>query len=277
MSVPPPEDASTRESDQVVRTYWERRLAKNFGLYGVGFQRLGPYYNRTLYRVRRRVFKRAIRRIDVKPRDARILDVGSGSGFYVERWLAAGAKNIVATDITAVSVHGLAGRYPGMQVLQLDIGDAPEQMPARGSFDVVSAFDVLFHIVDDERYARAISNAAALLRPGGWFLFSENLPHHGTERYAYQVNRSLEEVERLVHGAGFEIVRRSPMFVLMNTPVDSTDERRKERWERLVERVASSERTAKRIALTRYPLELVLTAFAREGPSTEVMICRKTG
>ena len=34
--------------------------------------------------------------------------------------------------------------------------------------------DVLFHIVDDEGYARAIRNLAALLAPGGLLVLTEN-------------------------------------------------------------------------------------------------------
>ena len=35
--------------------------------------------------------------------------------------------------------------------------------------------DVLFHIVDDDRYMRALSNLASLLNVGGVLLLSENL------------------------------------------------------------------------------------------------------
>ncbi len=54
--------------------------------------------------------------------------------------------------------------------------------------------DVLFHIVDDEGYARAIRNLAALLAPGGLLVLTENFLHRDTGRARHEVDRSLEEI-----------------------------------------------------------------------------------
>ena len=58
--------------------------------------------------------------------------------------------------------------------MRADIGGPPDQIARGASFDAVSAFDVLFHIVDDAAYGRAFQNIASLLKPGGWFLWSDN-------------------------------------------------------------------------------------------------------
>ena len=43
------------------------------------------------------------------------------------------------------------------------------------SFEIVSALDVFFHLVDDNSYEKAIVNTSNLLDRGGFLLMSENL------------------------------------------------------------------------------------------------------
>jgi hypothetical protein len=75
------------------REYWEDRLRRHYSLAGVGYLRLGRRFNEWMYRVRGAVFDRMLDDLAGKAgRGARwsganVLDVGSGTGFYVERWL----------------------------------------------------------------------------------------------------------------------------------------------------------------------------------------------
>lgn len=91
--------------------YRERRL-QPFDLSVVGHSGLGLRYNRWLYRVRAAVFRRLLRTISLPP-DARVLDVGSGTGFYIAEWERAGFTDIVGSDLTAIAVERLARRFPG--------------------------------------------------------------------------------------------------------------------------------------------------------------------
>src|SRR5204863_2307038 len=104
---------------------------------------------------------------------------------------------------------------------QLDIAEDLEGLGLSESFDLVSAFDVLFHITDDDRFRKAIENISRVLKPGGYFLFSDNFVHSAARRSDHQVSRPLEEIARIVNGSGFRIIRRAPMFVLMNAPIDT--------------------------------------------------------
>ena len=163
---------------------------------------------------------------------------------------------------------------------QLDISSA-DLPPGLGPFDLISAFDVLFHITDDLRYAQALRNIAALLRPGGWFVFSENFLHGDTIRAPHVVSRSRAEIEALLDRAGLQLVRRGPMFVLMNYPVDTDGPIPRALWNTLVLPVRVHRGlgvvTGFLLGGALYPLELGLTAWIREGPSTEYAICRKIG
>ncbi len=260
------------------RDYWESRLSQHFSLTGVGYRRLGLRFNQWMYRVRARVFARVAGSLGVNWSTARVLDVGAGTGFYVEQWHGLGARSVTGFDITAKAVEELSRRFPQDRFRQVDIGQPPDpSLVADGPYDAVSAMDVLFHIVDDGQYAQAFQTIAALLRPGGWFLWSDNFLRHETERVEHQVSRRLEESERLVREAGFEIVGRVPMFVLMNYPADTRSRAARLAWTAMVAPAALAEPLGWLIGALLYPLDLALTGVLRQSPTTEIMICRRGG
>ncbi len=264
------------------RDYWERRLRDHDSLEGVGYLRLGHRFNRWMYRIRGEVFDRLARQYVASSRPTSTndplvaLDVGSGTGFYVERWLALGAR-VTGVDLTSVAVERLRSRFPDARFLQADIG-APLAEPLAGeagTFDVVSAFDVLFHIVDDTCYRQAIANLARLLRPGGLFLWSDNFLHRSAIRVEHQVSRTLAESEAALAEAGFEVIERRPMFVLMNYPADTRSRLARLAWQALVAPAAVSDRLGGLLGAALFPLERALVRRRRESPSTEVMVCRR--
>jgi SAM-dependent methyltransferase len=266
------------------RKYWEARLRKHYSLAGVGYLGLGRRFNEWMYRVRGEVFDRVVQ--GLRPgsgersavsgwSDAEVLDVGAGTGFYVDRWQKLGAR-VTGLDLTEVAVEELSRCFPSARFVRADIGRELDGVPlAPGSFDAVSAFDVLFHIVDDAEYARAFSNIASMLKPGGWFLWSDNFLRHPTERSTHQVSRTLAESTRCVEAAGFEVVDRVPMFVLMNYPADTTSTLARWAWKVMVAPVVVAELFGWVLGALLYPFERALVRAKRESPSTELMICRK--
>lgn len=259
------------------RRYWESRLRKHYSLAGVGYLRLGRRYNEWMYRVRGEVFDRVIEGLGAGGwgLGKRVLDVGAGTGFYVDRWLRLGAK-VTGLDLTDVAVEELTRCFPAARFVRADIGGPLGEVPlAPGLFDAVSAFDVLFHIVDDASYARAFHNIAALLRPEGWFLWSDNFLRHPTERVAHQVSRSLQESTRCLEAAGFAVVDRVPMFVLMNYPADTTSRLARWAWTVMAAPAALGEPIGWALGAMLYPLERALVRAKRESPSTELMVCKK--
>ncbi len=257
------------------KTYWEERLAGAYDLQGVGYASLGLPYNRWLYRVRRRVFQTAVRSILSADFSGKVLDVGSGTGFYIDQWKAAGLKDITGSDLTETAVARLREKYPGYRFSLLDIG-AGECGFEPESFDYISAFDVFFHIVDTGRYVSAIDNVHALLKSRGWFLWSDNFLQNGRELIAqHQVSRSLDRTTAILREAGFEIVARKPMFWLMNAPIDSKS-LLLQKWWRILERLLRTHPgLGSPAGALLYPLELLLVGLLHESPTTEIMVCRK--
>lgn len=279
----PPGDAAAADSPGAAdlldtARYWEDRLRAHYDLAGVGYLSLGRSYNAWLYRVRAVVFRRVAARIGLDGPAARVLDVGSGTGFYIERWLALGAGDVTGVDITAVAVEQLAARHPRCRFVQGDIGGPLDALPLEPSgFDAASAMDVLFHIVDDEAYARALANLAALLKPGGWLIWSDAFRRGPTVRVAHQASRTRAEIVAALDSAGLEIVRRVPMFVLMNFPVDASSAWWPAAWQRAARLVRRRDWIGWLAGALLFPIEVLLTRVVTESPTTEVLVCRRRG
>jgi len=253
------------------RRYWEQRLAKP-DITSVGYLSLGRSYNRWLYRLRRRIFLREARRLRSSWAGCSVLDVGSGTGVYVSLWAEVGAS-VTASDLTQASVDALAASQPEIPAVLMDITEPPSLRP--GSFDAISAFDVLFHIVDDDRYARALEHIARLLKDGAYFLFSDNFVHTATVRAEHQVSRPLAETEAQLASLGLEIVRRRPMFIVMNAPLDAPGRIHRLYWSALERLLARVPQLGAVVGMSLYPVETLLVSIFRESPSTELMVCRK--
>jgi SAM-dependent methyltransferase len=254
--------------------YWEQRLEDDYSLSGVGFKRLGPSFNRWAYQVRRERFFDIVAEHVEDPRAARVLDVGSGTGFYVDLWKELGASSIVGVDLTRVAVERLSQRHPHLTFHQLDIGEGTGPLPEAG-FDVVDAMDVLFHIVDDARFQAAVQNLYRLVAPGGLFIFSDNFVHGDAIRVEHQATRSLEDIERAVRQTGFEIVDRQPMFVVMNTPLDVRSRIVRGAWYGAAGAISLWDRLGDVAGRALVPLELRLCRNRSESPTTEIMVCRR--
>lgn len=253
--------------------YWEDRLHRNFGPAGVGCLGLSEGYNKWLYRVRAAAVRRALLSVRSDWRGQHVLDIGSGTGFWIKQWQQLGAGSVAGSDFTTLSVACLRERWGETAIHELDITDHQVSLPRQ--FDAVSAFDVLFHIVDDIAYARAWENVASLVRRGGLFAFTENFLRDAPERKPHLVSRTLQEILRSVLASGFEILDRRPVFVLMNRPIDSTSPPF-HWWWRTLERLAERDGLGSVVGGALWPVEVLLTSIFRQGPSTELMICRKT-
>ena len=102
--------------------------------------------------------------------DARVLEVGCGTGVMAERLHALPGVTLVATDFSPRFVELTAAR--GIDARQADISYLPFD---DDSFDVVFAGWMLYHVRDLER---ALNEVRRVLRPGGTFVAVTNGNDH---------------------------------------------------------------------------------------------------
>jgi SAM-dependent methyltransferase len=271
--VPPAEWDLVGHEDTLA--WWQARHAELDGYEAVGYAGAGQAYNAWLYRVRRHLFRRHV--APLVSSESSVLDVGSGTGFYLRRWREAGVRDLTGSDVADVAIRRLRRRHAGTPILGFDLAGARSSLPQR-RYDVVSAFDVLFHIVDDSAYARALENLAALVAPGGLLVVSENFRRSGVRRYAaVQVNREEGEIVDALASAGFEICERRAMFAVMNAPACGGGPLLHAWWRRMHALLIAHPRAGSVLGPILYPAELAILSVIRRAPSTELAVCRRRG
>jgi SAM-dependent methyltransferase len=161
--------------------------------------------------------------------DARVLEVGCGTGAMAARIHDLPGVTLVATDFSPRFVELTAAR--GIDARQADICYLPFD---DGSFDVVYAGWMLYHVRDIER---ALNEVRRVLRPGGTFVAVTNGNDHLVDlrREAGgqpEVTRFSSETGESVLRRRFDDVRRHDLATRAVFPdhasaqayLDSTDE-----------------------------------------------------
>jgi SAM-dependent methyltransferase len=260
--------------DPFAARYWNRRLVLNWNHRGVGSLVYGEGFNAWRNRVRIKVFRRVIRDLAPDPSATRVLEVGAGTGLHLREWLRLGVRQLVAVDIAEAAVQRLRAQFPGVAVHRCDVG-GPSLPFADGSFEIACALGVLFHIVDDDRYRRALANLSRVIAPGGHLLLTESPLRAGERRFGrYWAARSDEFVESALVDANLEPVARRPEVALTSPPL-RLGPAWTALWERLMQPLQGRERIGWAVGAAAYPFERALTAVLRRGPSTHFLVCRK--
>lgn len=159
----------------------------------------------------------------VRTGDTRILDVGSGSGrwvqFFLDRYKP---RSFVGVDFAEAAVRLLKRWYPSTPKTSIDFDvcdiTKPELDLGRGQFDLINIANVLFHIPENDRFARAIQNLAAHLAPGGRIVTTEYLPRMSM-RTEWMLVRSRYEFEQIVANAGLKIIDTRAFCFFSNDPM----------------------------------------------------------
>jgi len=198
--------------------YWQQRLSGDFSLVGVGSFSLGIGYNQWLYKARARTLTRLLKKNQIKAQGQRVLDIGVGSGFYLDYWKKQGTKSITGIDITQKSVSTLAIKYPEYQFIKADISAA--ELPLNETFDIITAFDVLFHIVEEDKFEQAIRNIRRLSHPQTKVLIMDSFLKNMLPADFHQNYRTLERYQGVLKEAGIEMVELAPIFYFMSAPID---------------------------------------------------------
>ena len=136
-------------------------------------------------------------------RPLRILDAGCGTGGGIA-WLAAHG------EVTGIDWHPRAIHYAAAKTVRLARAVVESLPLASGSFDLVTAFDVLYHraVADD---VQALRECARVLRPGGWLVLrvpAYNWLRGAHDRQVHTRQRyGRSELRRKLVAGGFQPVR----------------------------------------------------------------------
>lgn len=194
------------------RHYWEARLERVPGLAGVGHRAFDERYNRWLYRALRDALTDVLDDHAVEVAGRRALDVGSGTGYWLDVLAERRPARLVALELTAVAAERLRARLPEVEVHHADVSEVALELP--GPFDLVLAMSVLFHILDDAAFERALGNLARRLAPGGFLVISGVFRRRRLPTARHIRFRSLAAYREPLEREGLEIVEVRPALYL---------------------------------------------------------------
>jgi SAM-dependent methyltransferase len=147
------------------------------------------------YRARREVIASLIRRRVRPPADARILEIGCGTGHNLAMLGAFGHVDALELD---EEMRGYAEQRLGRSVMSAPLPELAGV--ADRSYDLIGAFDVIEHIGDD---SASVASIAAKLKPGGkfvmtvpahqWMWSAHDVVNHHKRRYSKRGLRALIE------------------------------------------------------------------------------------
>lgn len=82
-------------------------------------------------------------------------------------------------------------------------------------FDIVTAFDVLFHIhiTDDTAFSRAILNISKMVKYGGLVIISDSFCSKPWGPFYHEYHRTYEHYVRELRLAGMEPIHLEPIFL----------------------------------------------------------------
>lgn len=145
-----------------------------------------------------------------------LLEVGCGTGFVLSGIKQAfPSARTAGSEIYTAGLAFAAKRLPGVELLQMDA----RKLPYEAEFDVVAAFDVIEHILEDEL---VLQNFYRAIKPGGGCVIT--VPQHQwlwspvDEAACHQRRYSARDLHAKVEAAGFRIVR-STSFVTLLLPL----------------------------------------------------------
>ena len=200
------------DPDFDARRFWQETLSAQFDLCGTGHPGLSAAYNQRCYDLRRVVLDQVLVKHRVPVSGREVLDAGCGSGFFVDLWLSKGAL-VTGVDLTDVAVERLSARFPSARFF---VGDLSTWRAPR-TYDLVSCFDVLFHIVDDAAWEQAMTNLTDAVAPGGYFVFTEHFfDRVDVVQASHNRSRGRALYETALMARGLAVLDERPTHHLMN-------------------------------------------------------------
>ena len=256
--------------------YWNKRY-NTVDLTKSGHIDLPAEYNAWLYRRKQDHVAKALATTGHGLRGNKLLEVAAGSGAWMDFWREQEVGEYLGIDLSERAIDNLKQRFPQHRFLQRDLND-PRLSDATGTeYDGVTAIDVLYHVLDDERFAAVLSDLASVLKPGGVLVIHEQFLH-GEAVYlgGYIKWRTIDAYGQALDKAGFDILYRRPTFFFMIQNADFHGAGGKLLdfiWRNVSYPIIS--RLPRLSGAVGCAVDKAICAMLNEGPSMEVMICRK--
>ncbi|MFV9677498.1 MAG: class I SAM-dependent methyltransferase [Methanosarcinales archaeon] len=266
------------------KQYWEARLKRKCNFEGVGCEGRSEAWNAFLYKSKIRTMNRGLDRLSLNLRGYKALDIGTGVGFWVEYLLGKNVNSITGIDITLSSIAFCNKKYLNLKNLNFVCGDISDDVfvfeNLSKGYDLATAFDVLYHITDDEKFDATIKNIAHALNPDGYLFLTDILSSSG-DGISHQQHvrwRSLSYYKHELACNGLDIIYLAPMYCFLGSPIDSSGVFSKILnivYYGLTSKTKTFPVIERAYITTLYNFDSFLTLFSKFGVSTKLLVAKK--
>jgi 2-polyprenyl-3-methyl-5-hydroxy-6-metoxy-1,4-benzoquinol methylase len=269
------------------RDYWTRRHSGNRdSLAAVGYCGLGHGFNSFAYGLRKRAVMRILQRNPDLARPS-ILEAAVGLGSYGPVWSRLGAIRWLGIDICEEAVERCRYLYRDADFAVEDLARPQwsSELIHDDEFDLVTAIDILYHLVDEESFETALRKLASSVKRGGWLLVSDVFVADDRQIASHVKRRSLATYERVLADR-LTLFDREPVFSILGDPVPGsparlTDHLLLSAWRLLAKTIVVTPQEARdavgaAIVMMAWPLDALLRRLGfSSGVNLELALFRR--
>jgi SAM-dependent methyltransferase len=197
--------------------YWESLHAERSDEFSaVGYPELGEGFNRATYELRLQALQRLLKRCGASQMTS-LLEGGVGIGAYAPVWGKLQVQRWVGLDISSTAIEKMSKKFPEGEFHKADLCEGAEIDAALGDaqFDLVTAIDILYHIIDDGSFLNALSNLASRVRPTGHFVASDIFCQNECMPARHVKRRSVTTYQSILKPRGFGLIAREQVFAVI--------------------------------------------------------------
>ena len=259
------------------KDYWTSRY-EDFDLTSSGHRDLPVRYNAWLYRMQKEKIAKSASNCLSNFSEAKAIELGCGTGIYVNMWKKLGVKDLIGLDIAQNAIDQLRAEFPEYSFYCEDLTDkSVASRYGNKSYDFVTVIGVLVHIVDDDLFLQAVDNISKLVKQGGVVLISDYVVRAGDGiRKSHMSLRPIGRFRAAFEEAGLQEINQIPFYYFMIAPFDtpyfpgnyllpkiySFLNKMIHRWPNLMGRILFS-------------IDKVVTCLINSGPSEKLFIYKK--
>lgn len=193
----------------------------------VGHPDMGRAFNLAAYRLRLNALVRALRALSTSggsSEKTRVFEGGYGVGYYLRFWNKLGYRHVSGVDLSPQACENARRLFPDFDLRASNLAQIdqwPDWPKLVSQFDIVTAIDVIYHILDEQAAASAVRNLSQLVAPGGALLITEKFPveRESVRETRHVVRRSIDWYSRELEPSGLVLAGRIPVFWCMDPPV----------------------------------------------------------
>jgi SAM-dependent methyltransferase len=172
------------------------------------------------YRARETNMHRLLRKAQL-PLQPRILELGSGGGYWADFFSAFKPASFVGADISSTAVSRLQQTYPNYLFYCLQDSGAWSQIEKQQPFDLCLAIDVLYHITDDATWRANLTKLCQLCETGGYLIIADYFYQEPIDQPSkiHVRFRGMQDYLDVLDRHGFRVEHIQPVFYFLNRTI----------------------------------------------------------